>query len=189
MISFFLVFFNSTQVSQSNWHWQNYIDTQKSSTRDTKWQNCQINWHLTSPNLAPYTFYFIHFWLKPIFNHYLFSLDSSFEIRCKTFHNLSFLFFNSSIIHHVRFFVAKWSDLCSQPCALWFKPWTHYIAGFLNGNTNPLCQRRRFPLCKTQFKSTSSHYASALIEIANIFEAGFSFVLGACDMARADTCT
>lgn len=69
--------------------------------------------------------------IASIFNLYLslittfFSLASSFEICCKTLHNLSFLFFffNAPIIHHVRFFVTKWSDLCSQPCASWFKPW------------------------------------------------------------------
>lgn len=46
----------------------------------------------------------------------------------------------------------------------------HYNHGLLNGNTNPLCQRGHFPPCtKTHLNSTSSHYASTLIEKAYIF--------------------
>lgn len=65
----------------------------------------------------------------------------------------------------------------------------HYNHGFLNGNTNPLCQRGHFPPHKTHFNSTSSHYASTLIETANIFRGSCSiFVLCMYDKAKAYAC-
>lgn len=62
----------------------------------------------------------------------------------------------------------------------------HYIPGFLNGNTNPLCQKGHFPPYKTHFDSISSHYASTLIEIATIFGPCCRFVICICDIAKAD---
>lgn len=62
----------------------------------------------------------------------------------------------------------------------------HYIPGFLNGNTNPLCQKGHFPPYKTHFDSISSHYASTLIEIATIFGPCCCSVICICDIAKAD---
>lgn len=53
----------------------------------------------------------------------------------------------------------------------------HYNHGLLNRNTNPLCQRGHFPPCtKTHLNSTSSHYASTLIEKAYIFRGSQVFL-------------